>query len=99
MTAEDLQSLARGVAMLALVCGFAGALCFDVARGVCRLLGDYFERRADKAWRIREARWRAHWNNALREAQQSGYEGRRAIAYAANTMRTRKAAIAELEAL
>lgn len=99
MTTAELESIVHGVALIALVVGVLGAMCWDVFKLALGLVFEFLERRHDQATRIRDARWRAQWNKALREARASGYHGPRAVAFAANSMRTRRAAIAELKGL
>lgn len=99
MSPAELESLSLGVFKLALVAGFLGACMWHLLGLACHLVLAFLERRHDQALRIRDARWRSHWNRAMRDAREAGYIGSRQVAYAANAMRTRRAAIDELRAL
>lgn len=98
MTDDELRQLVQGVALLAMAFGIIGGW---IGAGLVTFVSWVFEaleRRADRSTRIVNARWRAHWNKAMREAREAGYTGRRAIVYACHTMKTRRQAIRELEA-
>ncbi|WP_343590348.1 hypothetical protein [Paracidovorax wautersii] len=99
MTPAELEALAVVVCELALLAGFVGACFWQLFRLACELVLSFLARRHDKALRIRDARWRSHWNRALRDAREAGYTGSRQVAFAANAMRTRRAAIDELRAM
>ncbi len=98
MTPADLQDFFDTCIDFALIGGFIAGLLAYVFVGLTVDLCDWFDRRFDTQLRIKDARWRGRWYGALREAREAGYEGRRAIAYAVDAMKTRRQANADLRA-
>ena len=99
MTEQELQHFAWAVAQISLAMGFLGGFAYSFMCMVMDWLLEVLDRRDRQALRIRDARWRAQWNRAKREAREAGYTGRRAVAYAFNVMKSRREAIAEMQGL
>lgn len=99
MTEPELQHFAWAVARIAMAAGVLGAVLWSFLMMCASHFWEWFSRRESQALRIRDARWRAQWDRARREAHEAGYTGRRAIAYTVNIMKSRRQAIAELHDL
>lgn len=99
MTELELQNFAWSVARMSLAVGFLGGFAYSFLMMLTSWAAEAFDRRENQALRIRDARWRAQWNRAMRDAREAGYSGRRAIAYTVNIMKSRREAIAELQDL
>lgn len=93
MSAQDLNDLAWAMALIAFAMGFAGGFVHAAFVGLLEFIGDRIDLHADKQARIRDARWRARWQGFLSEAKQQGLQGREAILWAANAMRTHRQAL------
>lgn len=99
MTEAELQHFAYRVVEMSIYGGMCGGAAFFIWMCFVDMAISALARWSDKHERIRNARWRAHWLQAMRQAREAGYSGRRAIAYAVDIMKTRRQAIRELEAL
>jgi hypothetical protein len=98
VTVADLQDFLDLCIYVAFIAGLAGGFLARVLSDAASDFLDYIFGLADRQTRIADARWRGHWNVALREAREAGHKGRRAIAYAADAMKTRRQANADLRA-
>lgn len=98
VTVADLQEFFDVCVYVAFIAGLAGGFLARVLGDAASDFLDYIFGLADRQTRIADARWRGHWNAALREAREAGHTGRTAIAYAVDAMRTRRQANADLRA-
>lgn len=98
LTVADLQEFLDICIYIAFVTGLAGGILARVLGDAVSDFLDCIFGLADRQTRIADARWRGHWNAALREAREAGHTGRRAIAYAVDAMKTRRQANADLRA-
>lgn len=96
MTPQELNDFGWLVFQIAIAAGFTGGIVHAGFVNLLWFVFDQLEYRADKQARIRDARWRARWNGFNREAAELGLQGREAVLWAANAMRTHRQVLQEL---
>jgi hypothetical protein len=93
MSAVEASAFLDSITFVVVVLGMCGGALTIAVYWVIEMGLDWLDRRADKQARIRDARWRARWQGFLSEAKQQGLQGREAILWAANAMRTHRQAL------